>query len=158
MSQGKGARIAVFYSLGPHFVRTLQRLRAESPDAEITALLPPDYPLSEEGRALADRVVENELPHYSPRNVGACLRLIRGIRGGKYDVFAVLFDSLQLNILSALSGAGDRICCPPEGRLVPMRSTIPGILARETLRRALGNAVYAGIWLVVRLMPVRGHK
>lgn len=154
----RGIRIAVFYSLGPHFDRTLKQLRAEYPDGEITVLVPPGYPLSELALECIDQRVENEITHFSPTNVGACRRLVRGIRAGNYDLFAVLFDSMQLNILSALSGARERICCPPQGGLAAMRSTIPGIVAVEALRRTLGNVVYAGIWLVVHLMPVRGHE
>jgi len=151
-------RIGVFYSLGPHFPRTLKRLRTDYPDGEITVMVPPAYTISDEERDLADGVVVTELAHYSPRNLGACLRLIHQIRAQNYDLFVVMFDSTQLRLFSTLTGASCRACCLPEGRLVALRSNLLGVLISEGARRMWGYTVYAVIWLIVRLFPVRTRE
>ncbi len=153
--ESAGMRIGVFYSLGPHFLRTLSRLKADYPAASLTAMIPPGYPLSDDERALADAFVETELPHYSPRNVGPCLRLLRQIRAERYDLFAVMFESPQLRALSALSGAHRRACCLPRGHLAALNSSLPAVLADECTRRIWGRIAYAAMWLAIRILPVR---
>lgn len=148
-------RIGVFYSLGPHFRKTLETLRKEFPGAEVTIMVPPDYPLSDEERALADHTEETERDHYSPRDVGACLRLIRRIRRERFHAFVVMFDSVQLRCLAALAGVPNRLCCLPQGKLIPLGRSVVGVVVGEALRRAWGGVVYATLWLLVRLLPVR---
>lgn len=151
-------RIGVFYSVGPHFLRTLETLREEFPEADVRIMVPPGYPLSAEERAIADRVEETEQDHYSPGDVRACLRLVRRIRGEQFHLFVVLFDSVQLRCLAALAGAPNRLCCLPQGKLVPLGRSVAGVAVGEVLRRAWGGAVYATLWLLVRLLPVRAGK
>lgn len=148
-------RIGLFYSLGPHFLRTLGRLKADYPGAAVTVMIPPGYPLSDKERDLVDTFVETELTHYSPKNAGPCLRLLRQIRGERYDLFVVMFESPQLRTLSALSGARQRACCLPGGHLVPLNSSLLRVLADECMRRIWGRIAYAGIWLAIRVLPVR---
>ena len=148
-------KIGVFYSLGPHFLKTLDTLRREFPETEIAIMVPPDYPLSDEERALADHVEETERDHYSPRDVAACLRLVRRIRSERFHTFVVLFDSLQLRCLAALAGVPDRLCCLPQGKLIPLGRSVVGVLVGEVLHRTWGRAAYAVLWLLVRLLPVR---
>ena len=148
-------RIGVYYSVGPHFARTLQRLRREYPEARLIAIVPPGLELSEDARALAGESIVTEQPHYSPRNVSANLRLIRRLRSERFDAFCVLFDSMQLEGLAALTGARIRLCCLPQGRLVRLRAPLPIIIGQEAARQALGRLVYAGVWLAVRMFPSR---
>ena len=58
-------RIAVFYSLGPHFQRTLERLRADFPAAEITAMVPPGFPWAPDSASRVDKVFPTDLVHYT---------------------------------------------------------------------------------------------
>ena len=148
-------KIGVFYSLGPHFLKTLETLRREFPETDLTIMVPPDYPLSEEECALADHVEETERDHYSPRDVAACLRLVRRIRRQRFHTFVVLFDSLQLRSLAALAGTPDRLCCLPQGKLIPLGRSVVGVVVGELLHRAWGRAAYVALWLLVRLLPVR---
>lgn len=151
-----GPRICVYFSKGRNCLEVLRRIKEHEPDARICAMVPKGYPFSEDEKALADEVVETELPHYSPRNVAACLRLVRQIRAAQYDAFVIMFDSVQLRILSALAGARRRIHCTMDGRLVPVTASIPGVMADVAARAIWGRLVYIGIWLAVRLLPVRG--
>ena len=148
-------RIGVYYSVGPHFARALQRLRKNYPDATLVAIIPPGLVLSDDARALTGETIVTEQPHYTPRDVGANARLIRRLRAEKFDAFCVLFDSVQLETLAALTGARIRLCCLPQGRLIRLRAPIPFIIAREAARQTLGRTVYAAVWLSVRMFRVR---
>lgn len=148
-------RVCMYYSEGPHFVRVLKIARETYLNAEITAMLPPDYPASEEIGALTDCIVETERAHFSPRDMAACLRLLRQIRGAAFDVFIVMFDSNQLRLLASLSGASECLHGTIDGRLAPLPRSVAATLGGILLRTAWGHFVYAVVWLVVHLLPVR---
>lgn len=150
-----GPRIGLYYSVGPHFARARARLREMDPGARITVLIPAGYPVSDEIRMLAGDIVETELAHYSPRDLGACIRLVRQIRTARYARFAVMFDSPQLRILAALSGAPERVCIVASGRCVPLRSSLTRTVVNLALRNLWGRIAYAGIWLAIHLLPVK---
>ncbi len=151
----KPLRICAYYSQGPHYTRLLAKLRDEYPQAHITAMVPPDYPEADELNTCADAVLETELPHYSPRDLGACRRLLAKIRSQHFDLFAIMFDSPQLRILAALSRIGR--CChgTMDGRIVPVRTSIVMTLGGIALRHVWGRLVYTAVWLAVHLLPVR---
>lgn len=148
-------RIGIYYSIGPHFARALQRLRGAYPDATLVAIVPPGLDLGVDARALADETLVTEQGHYAPRQIGPNMRLILRLRTEQFDGFCVLFDSVQLESLAALTGARVRLCCLPQGRLIRLRAPLPVILAREAARQLVGRLVYAGVWLAVRMMRVK---
>ena len=148
-------RVCAFYSQGPHFIRMLERLRIEYPGAALSAVVPPDYPATDEVLEHADAVLTTERPHLSPRNASACLRLVRQLRAGRYHTFAVMFDSNQLRVLAALSGAPRCLHATMDGRLVPLGRSVAVALAGIVFRGMLGRLVYTGIWLIVHVLPVR---
>ena len=148
-------RIGAFYSAGPHFLRMLTGLREAHPAAEIVVLIPPDYPRSEDLEALADAVLTTERTHYAMRDVRACRRLVKQLRQSRYDLFAVMFDSNQLRLLAALSGAPRCVHGTMGGRLAPLGRSVTRALAGMALRNLWGRMVYATVWLAVHCLPVR---
>ncbi len=151
-------QICAYYSQGPHYVRMVKRLREEYTTAQIAAMVPPDYPVSEELLAHVDGVIKTELPHFSPRNVAACHRLLRQIRSARYDVFAVMFDSSQLCLLAALSRTPRCLHGTMDGRLVPLSTSICTTTAGIVFRGLWGRLVYIIVWLIVHLCPVRAPE
>ncbi len=146
--------VGVFYSRGPHLIRTLQKMRERFPQARIVAYLPKGFPVSAEIGAAADEIVHTELTNYSPADLAACTRLVREFRSRRFAAFVIMFDSVQLKTLSALSGARTRLCCMPQGRVVELRAPIPIIFLEEILRRTVGAAVYFVVAAAVRLTKV----
>ena len=61
------------------------------------------------------------------------LRLIRRIRKERYEIFVVMFDSFQLRMLAALSGASRNMVCLPQGRLLPLSSNLLSVVLEELL-------------------------
>lgn len=148
-------RICAYYSHGPHFARMLQGLREAHPNAHVTAMLPPDYPVSDDVERWADAVVRTEFAQYSPRDLAACRRLLGQIRAARYDVFAVMFDSDLLCLLAALSGARGCLHATPDGRLVPLSASFIVAFLRTVAHQGLGRLVYAVVYLAVGLLPTR---
>lgn len=141
--------ICVFHSRGPHFIRTLKRLRQAHPDAVITALTPPKYPAADEVAQYANELRTIELAHYSPADPAACWRLVQKIRAAHFTMFVVLFDSLQLRVLSAMTGIPKRACYALDGRVFPVRASIATSVIGAVSRNIFGRAVYAVLWVVV---------
>lgn len=150
--------VGVFYSRGPHLVRTLQKTRERYPDARIVVYLPKGFPASPDIQSSADEIVHTQLAHYSPVDLVACARLVREFRSRRFVAFVVMFDSVQLKTLIALSGARTRLCCMPQGRVVELRAPIPLILLQEIARRAVGATVYFVVAAAVRLTRVGGPR
>ena len=150
-----GPRICVFYSKGRTYVDVMRCVANSFPNGQLVAVVPAGYPLSTEEAALATEVVVTESTRYSVRQPGALLRLVRQLRGARYDTFAILFDSPRLRIFSALAGAKERLHCRMDGRLVPVTASIAGTLLDVLWRNVKGRIVYRWIWLVVRCCKVR---
>ena len=173
------AHICAFLSKGQNFVDVLRGIRSAYPGASIDAVIPRAYPLSDEERALADRIVETGQAHYGLRDAGPLLRLIRELRASHYDLFVIMFDSPKLRILARLSNARacalkwgqspiishpdaslqvprDKIIgdCPHLSNLIPIHPSIPGVLADVIFRNVWGRVAYSALWIVVRLFPV----
>lgn len=146
-------RFAVFHSPGHDLRPVLDALRHVEPHAEITLWAPKGHRLPEAAREMADAARETELPHYSPREVRACGRLVRGLRAQRYDAFAVLFDSPQLRLLAALSGAPQCWLATGDGLLTALPANPLYVLGEETLRGIAGRLSYLRVWISVYFFP-----
>lgn len=147
--------VCAFYSVGPHYRRALEWLRTNYPDAAVTAWIPPGVPLTDAEQGCVSDVVVTELGHYSPADVRACVRLLRQIRGRRYDAVAVMFDSEQLQLLAVLSGARERVYITPRGRAIPLTSSAVRVVAEWLARRVWGRLTYAAVWLAVHCSKVK---
>ncbi|MBI5094477.1 MAG: hypothetical protein HZB26_18825 [Candidatus Hydrogenedentes bacterium] len=148
-------RVCAFYSVGPHYARMLDCLRSDYPNAAIDAWIPPALTAPDAAQDGLCDVVRTEAPHYSPANFAACARLVRQLRGHRYDIFAVMFDSAQLQVLAALSGAQVRLHITPRGKQIPLRSSIAGIACDWLYGILKGRIVYLWVWLAARLFKVK---
>ena len=149
----KVKRICAFYSHGPHYLRLLRYLRENCPDAEITAMAPPDFP-DEPLLNCADHVMHTGQPSYSLRDVRALRQLLRQIRSAHYDLFAIMFDSPKLRLLATLSGVRRRYCYTADGRFFSIHFSIVSLLAQALYRNIRGRITYAYIRHVVYHRPV----
>ncbi len=146
-------RIGALYSRGPHFPRVLQKLREQHPGAQITAIIPPEYP-RDALEGLADAVVVTGQNAQMGGHWKTAFAVLAQIRAGKYDHFVVMFDSLKLRLLAAGSGAASRFCHSVDGRIIPLsRNPLPALL-RACARSVRGHIVYAYIRWVVYHRPV----
>lgn len=148
-------RIGVFFSREESFGRVLLRVREAHPEAQITAIAPPDYAMSDDERALADEAMTTPLSHHAPGDLKANAQLVRAIRRRRFDLFVVMFPSTQLQILAALSGARACRWMRVTGRSLKLPSSLSLALMRAARREIVGHLRYAWIWLAVRLLHVR---
>ena len=143
------SRVAVFYSLGPHFVKALEGARTLGD--HVTAIVPKSYALSDREAMLSDETWRLEWDRYGG---GEVFVLLRAIRRKKYDAFVVMFRSPKLRMIASLSGASTMWYCAPHGYLMALQDLPLGILAGEALRRIRGLLTYGMVWLSVRARPV----
>jgi len=144
-------RIAIFYSQGPHFDRAVQALRQDEPDAQITAMIPSNYPMSETTRARVNEVASLG----EQANSANAWNVIRLLRRTRYDCLVVLFPSEKLRLLAALSGAHKRQCFGIDGQLINLDESVPSVLVDITLKRIKGTARFFYIWTNVHLFHVK---
>ena len=156
MSGGNAKRVCAFFSSGPHYRKVLQGLRARYPDAEVHAVVPPRYP-EEAAAALATTVHRTEHDHYGPGDPAALWQLLRWLRGQRFDVFVVMFQSPKLVALARLSGAPERYCHTLDGRYAALRMPLFKQCLSLLSRRAEGRRTYARIHRIVRTRPVEGE-
>ena len=149
-------RIGAYYSNGLLYGARLQALRKRYPDAHIAAIVPPGFAMPAGSDAIVTEVVETERTHYSPRDIGACMRLVKLLRAGKYDRFVVMFDSVLLNALSMLSGARKPECWNAESKILPMPRTPFGLIHRVFLRGMLNHFNFAQVWIDSRKRSTQG--
>jgi len=148
-------RLAVFHSAGHDLRPVLDALERERPGARITIWIPRDHKLTDDIAARVNAVYETELSHYSPRQFRACWRLIRRLRDERYDAFAVLYNSPQLRMLAALSGAPVCWCATGDRRLTPIPSNPMRVAIGEALLGVGGRLRYVRVWLSVYCFPAR---
>lgn len=146
--------ICAFYSRGPHFLRMLKQLRAAYPEARITAVVPPTFP-AEAALGLANQVIKTQHAQWSLRQHKALRKLVAVLREGRYDLFAVMFDSPKLRLLAVLSGARARVCYTVDGRQLPLKLAVLGQLADALARNIRGRLLYAYLHYVVYARPVQ---
>jgi hypothetical protein len=145
--------IGLFYSYGPHFVRSAHTLRQNHPDAHITAFVPYGFPVE----LLKQDDIEC-IPLLSEaggaKTIRSLITIFRMIRNAGLDMFVVLFDSPKLQLLCAASNARERYCAHLDGRITPVRFTVAGSLFRTLINNIKGRTRYAYIWLYVHFTKV----
>lgn len=146
--------ICVFYSHGPHFGRTLKKVRKDYPQAQITAMVPPEFP-AEALEGLANRMVHTKDASYSIKEPGKVMALIKQIRRGNYDLFVTLFESPKLRILASRSGACERYCSSVDGRFFPLRGLLLNHILLQCWRNIKGRIRYRYICWVIRTQPIQ---
>ena len=145
--------VCAFYSKGPHYLRMLHHLRQAYPNARLVALVPPGYPVD----VLQDRCDEvrtTPQAHYGLASPGALLNLIASIRNEHYAVFVVMFHSPKLRIVSALSGAPQRMCYTADNRTFPVSLNFATGIAAWLARNIQGRITYLRIWWIVNRQRV----
>jgi hypothetical protein len=80
------------------------------------------------------------------------------LRNGQYDRFVVLFESLQLRTLAALSRSPSPECWNPEGRIHQLDSSVWKVLTANLTRRLGGWKLWFHAWGDVLLKPVRAKR
>lgn len=146
--------ICAFYSRGPHFLRMLKQLRAQYPEARITAVVPPTFP-AEAALGIANQVIKTQHAQWSLRQHRALRKLVGVLREGRYDLFATMFDSPKLRVLAALSGARARVCFTIDGRQIPLKLAVFSQLLDALARNIKGRLLYAYLHYVVYARPVQ---
>jgi ADP-heptose:LPS heptosyltransferase len=144
-------RICALYSHGPHFVRLLRHLRAEYPDTQLVAFVPPDYPAAVI-KQWADRV--ERIPG-GKRGMTAFKEVLRQVRAERCDLLVVMFDSPKLRVLAAASGVRNRYYYAADGRYAPLRKGLLSSLLHGLWRQCVGRVRYAYIRHVVYHRPVQ---
>lgn len=146
--------ICAFYSRGPHFLRLLKHLRTQHPQARITAVVPPAFP-AEAALGVATQVIKTQQAQWTLAHQRDLRKLVGVLRGGKYDLFVVMFDSPKLRVLAALSGARARHCYTIDGRYFPLRLALFRQLGSNLARSIRGRLLYAYLHFVVYCRPVQ---
>ena len=96
-------QICLFYSYGPHFLRTVRNLRQTYETAVITTFIPKDFPQELfAGLTITCRPILPNPGEVRPLRLIATI--VQAIRRTRPDVFIVLFNSPKLRILAAFSG------------------------------------------------------
>lgn len=133
-------RIGAFYSRGPHYLRMLNRLRAEYPEETIVAIIPKSFPpgiiegIVNETLTLDDDERKMHLLHG--------IRAVRLLRRARCSHIVVMFDSPRLNLLARLSRAAKRWCFTADGRLRPLSQSLPQLLLAPVWLRLCGQIDY----------------
>lgn len=146
--------IVLFYSYGPHFLRTARALRADYVNSRITAIIPGDFPQ----QLLKDLAIHglpllpNPSQTRSLRNAAATIKRLRNLCP---DILVVLFDSPKLRLLAALSTAKERYCYHVDGRVTPVKRTFTIALAHTLAHRVYGRIRYIRIWCHVHFTRVQ---
>ena len=152
-------RICVFYSPGEHFQRVVRNVRGQYPSARICAMVPAGFPKVEEGSEM-DRLVDEWIvttrKRYRVFNIGALRSLVAQIQGGRFDRFIVLFETLKLRGLAALSGAPVCECWMAYGRVKSIDTSLGDTLAGHANRAARGRWLFLRLWFLVHFTWVRG--
>lgn len=149
-------RIGLFYSYGPHFIKTVRSLRETHPQADITAFVPEHFPVE----LLSGLNISSQplLPDTGRgRAIKKVVTIIRAIRKEHLDIFVVLFNSPRLQLLSTISGAKERRCRLVDGRELPVRLTLLSGIYHTAVNTVVGHWRYARIWIHVRCTRVHAR-
>lgn len=154
-------RIGVYYSHGQDFAQVLEGVRRMHPDAEILAIVPAGYELTEREMAACDAVHVTEHARYSLVAVPAIVRLVRQIRKLDCTLFIVLFQTTQLRIFASLTGADVCQCWGVDSRIHAIDAAVSSSITSVFVRKCKGWARYIRLWLYahfVRIRPDRGSR
>jgi ADP-heptose:LPS heptosyltransferase len=131
----------------------LNHLRQAHPGARLIALVPPGYPVD----VLQDRCDEVQTTPqatYGLASPGALIKLIASIRNERYAVFVVMFHSPKLRVVSALSGAPQRMCYTADNRYFPVSLNFATGISTWVARNIQGRITYARIWWIVNRQKI----
>jgi hypothetical protein len=146
-------RIAVLYSLSPHFLRAVEVIRRERPGCHLTVVVPPSFP-----QALLEGKVEEIVvlapTHEQRRSLRQGLKLLRFLRRESFDLLVVLFNSPPLVLISTLSGARERAYISPDGKERPLSFSFLRVFLSMVRRRIKGQYTYYKIWWYIRRHPI----
>jgi len=145
----KAHRTCVFYSKGRNFVDVLRHVKQYAPTSRIVAMVPSGYPVSSAEREIADEVIELRAVAYFMRRPFELMGLARSLHKASYDRFVITFDSPRLRLLARASGAKEVVLCRFDGRIEPIRPTLPRTAWDVVSRNVWGRVVYLGILLSV---------
>lgn len=148
-------KIGVFCNGGTHFTEVLCAARRKYPAAALCAFLRRDFEVTPTISSMVDTIRRIERDDYSIADAGAVGRLIRGIRNERFDLFIVLFDSVQLNVLGGISGARNVECWDSANVIHPLPHSIAGVLLR-----LLGSRVYGFVrcWVIEAVIRTTQRK
>ena len=84
------------------------------------------------------------------------IRLIRRIRMERFNLFIVLFDSIQLNILGGLSRSGSVECWDNANVIHPLSHSPVGVVFRLLGRRLYGFMRWCFLEVFIRATQKKG--
>ncbi len=150
--------IGLFYSYGPHFLRTARALRKDYGKAHITAFVPRGFPA--ELLSSMDIQCVPILPKPSEkRSIRDVATIVKTIRSARPEIFVVLFDSPKLRALAALSTAKTKYCYHVDNRISTVRWGLSGNLLQTFGRGIRGRIRFARIWCHVYFTRInRGNS
>lgn len=149
--------IGLFYSYGPHFIKTARSLRETHPQADITAFVPEHFPVE----LLSGLNISSQplLPDTGRgRAIKKVIAIIRAIRRERLDIFVVLFNSPRLQLLSTISGAKVRRCQLVDGREIPVRLSLVSGIFHTAIHTVFGHWRYVRIWMHIHCTRVHPRK
>ena len=117
-------RICVFYTVPEQYDSILKALRRKHPDSHITAIVPTAYVDASVVAPLVDEAVRPRYDRYPAYLPWRIVHLVRTLRRGNYDHFVVIFESVKLQLLAAMSGAKKSSCWALHGRVVPLETNV----------------------------------
>ncbi|HOJ34083.1 MAG TPA: hypothetical protein PKY35_15070 [Candidatus Hydrogenedentes bacterium] len=149
-------KIGVFCNGGTHVTEVLAAARQKYPHANLCAILPPSFELTPNRADGVDRIVRTDRDNYTVRDVKAGIRLIRQIRKERFDLFVVLFDSMQLNVLGGLSGARSVECWDNANVIHRLPRSPEGVVRRLLVRRLKGFMRWCFLELLMWVTQKKG--
>ena len=142
-------RVCVFYSVGQEYDSILRSIRSQFPNAELTALVPSAYLDTDAIAPLVDKVIRTRYTRYALHQPWRTFDLVNELRAADYDRFIVIFDSVKLRILAAMSHARACCCWALHGRIIPLETNVPHVLWDIARQIPGGWYRYLNVWFNV---------
>jgi hypothetical protein len=101
---------------------------------------------------LVDKVIKTRYTRYALHQPWRTLDLVKELRKGNYYRFIVIFDSVKLRILAAMSHAPACCCWALHGRVIPLETNVPHVLWDIARQIPRGWFRYLRVWLNVYLV------
>jgi hypothetical protein len=146
---GAKPKLGIFFSPGQEFHKLLANVRKQRPSAEIIAIVPKSYVMSDEEMECVDRALHRAYDNFPPRRPIRVSRLIRSLRAEGFMEFVVLFDTFKLRSLASLSGADRCYCWASYGKVEPLESSFARAAASTSADAARAWLRYAKVCFAV---------